>query len=279
MRPLQKKIIAIERTQPEIDPAVEIRRSVEFLKDYLREQPFLKSYVLGISGGQDSTLAGKLAQIAITELREETGDAAYQFYAVRLPFGVQADESDAMAAIEWMQADQVVRIDIQPATEAMLVELTTAGQTISDFNKGNIKARQRMLAQYAIAGAHAGVVVGTDHAAENITGFYTKFGDGGADVTPLYRLNKRQGKQMLAYLDAPRHLYEKIPTADLEENRPALPDEVALGVTYDQIDDYLEGREVPVAAAEKIEQWFLKTQHKRHLPVTVFDDFWRHSED
>lgn len=278
MRPLQKKIIAIERTQPEIDPAVEIRRSVEFLKDYLREQPFLKSYVLGISGGQDSTLAGKLAQIAITELREETGDAAYQFYAVRLPFGVQADESDAMAAIEWMQADQVVRIDIQPATEAMLVELTTAGQTISDFNKGNIKARQRMLAQYAIAGAHAGVVVGTDHAAENITGFYTKFGDGGADVTPLYRLNKRQGKQMLAYLDAPRHLYEKIPTADLEENRPALPDEVALGVTYDQIDDYLEGREVPVAAAEKIEQWFLKTQHKRHLPVTVFDDFWRHSE-
>lgn len=279
MRPLQKKIIAIERTEPEIDPAFEIRRSVEFLKDYLREQPFLKSYVLGISGGQDSTLAGKLAQIAITELREETGDAAYQFYAVRLPFGVQADESDAMAAIEWMQADQVVRIDIQPATEAMLVELTTAGQTISDFNKGNIKARQRMLAQYAIAGAHAGVVVGTDHAAENITGFYTKFGDGGADVTPLYRLNKRQGKQMLAYLQAPRHLYEKIPTADLEENRPALPDEVALGVTYDQIDDYLEGREVAVAAAEKIEQWFLKTQHKRHLPVTVFDDFWRHSED
>ncbi|WP_461219592.1 ammonia-dependent NAD(+) synthetase [Lapidilactobacillus salsurivasis] len=279
MRPLQKKIIAIERTEPEIDPAFEIRRSVEFLKDYLREQPFLKSYVLGISGGQDSTLAGKLAQIAITELRAETGDAAYQFYAVRLPFGVQADESDAMAAIAWMQADQVVRIDIQPATEAMLVELTTAGQTISDFNKGNIKARQRMLAQYAIAGAHAGVVVGTDHAAENITGFYTKFGDGGADVTPLYRLNKRQGKQMLAYLQAPRHLYEKIPTADLEENRPALPDEVALGVTYDQIDDYLEGREVPVAAAEKIEQWFLKTQHKRHLPVTVFDDFWRHSED
>ncbi|WP_261806915.1 ammonia-dependent NAD(+) synthetase [Lapidilactobacillus luobeiensis] len=275
MRPLQKKIIAVEKTQPTIDAHAEVRRSVDFLKDYLRRQSFLKSYVLGISGGQDSTLAGKLAQMAISELRAETGDQTYQFFAVRLPYGIQADESDAMAAIAWMQADQVVRIDIQPATAAMLAALTTAGQSISDFNKGNIKARQRMIAQYAIAGAHAGVVIGTDHAAENITGFYTKFGDGGADVTPLYRLDKRQGKQMLAYLDAPKHLYEKVPTADLEEDRPALPDEVALGVTYTQIDDYLEGREIPTAAAEKIEQWFIKTQHKRHLPITVFDDFWR----
>lgn len=274
MRALQAKIIAIEKTQPEIDPATEVRRSVDFLKKYLRAQPFLKSYVLGISGGQDSTLAGKLTEMAITELRAETGDTAYQFYAMRLPYGVQADESDAMAAIDWMQADQVIRVDIQPATEAMLVELTQQGQTITDFNKGNIKARQRMIAQYAVAGAHAGVVVGTDHAAENITGFYTKYGDGGADVTPLYRLNKRQGRALLHYLGAPTHLYEKVPTADLEDDRPELPDEVALGVTYDQIDDYLEGKTVPDAAAEKIEQWFLKTQHKRHLPITVFDTFW-----
>ncbi|MFD1411423.1 ammonia-dependent NAD(+) synthetase [Lapidilactobacillus gannanensis] len=274
MRALQAQIIAVEKTKPEIDPAVEVRRSVDFLKKYLRAQPFLKSYVLGISGGQDSTLAGKLAEIAISELRAETGDTAYQFYAMRLPYGVQADESDAMAAIDWMQADQVVRVDIQPATEAMLVELTQQGQTITDFNKGNIKARQRMIAQYAVAGAHAGVVVGTDHAAENITGFYTKYGDGGADVTPLYRLNKRQGRALLHYLGAPTHLYEKVPTADLEDDRPELPDEVALGVTYDQIDDYLEGKTVPDAAAEKIEQWFLKTQHKRHLPITVFDTFW-----
>ena len=274
MRALQAKIIAIEKTQPKIDPATEVRRSVDFLKKYLLAQPFLKSYVLGISGGQDSTLAGKLTEMAMTELRQETGNDQYQFYAMRLPYGVQADESDAMAAIEWMQADQVIRVDIQPATEAMLVELTGQGQTITDFNKGNIKARQRMIAQYAVAGAHAGVVVGTDHAAENITGFYTKYGDGGADVTPLYRLNKRQGRALLRYLGAPTHLYEKIPTADLEDNRPELPDEVALGVTYDQIDDYLEGKDVPVAAAEKIEQWFLKTQHKRHLPITVFDTFW-----
>ncbi|MFD1465788.1 ammonia-dependent NAD(+) synthetase [Lapidilactobacillus mulanensis] len=275
MRPLQAKIIALEKTQPTIDPQTEIRRSVDFLKDYLKQNTFLHSYVLGISGGQDSTLAGKLAQMAIAELRAETGDSTYQFYAVRLPYGVQADESDAMAAIEWMQADTVVRIDIKAATDAMTAELTANGQTISDFNKGNIKARQRMIVQYAIAGAHSGAVVGTDHAAENITGFYTKFGDGGADVTPLYRLDKRQGQALLKELGAPEHLYLKKPTADLEEDRPSLPDEVALGVTYQNIDDYLEGKEVAPAAAEKIEAWFLKTQHKRHLPITVFDTFWK----
>ena len=275
MRPLQEKIIAVEKTQPTIDVTAEIRRSVDFLKDYLLKNTFLKTYVLGISGGQDSTLAGKLAQMAISELRDETGDSTYQFIAVRLPYGVQADEADAMAAIEWMQADQVVRIDIEAATDAMVKELEANDQQISDFNKGNIKARQRMIVQYAIAGAHAGAVIGTDHAAENITGFYTKYGDGGADVTPLYRLNKRQGRALLKELGAPEHLYLKKPTADLEEERPSLPDEVALGVTYDNIDDYLEGKDIDLQAAEKIENWFIKTEHKRHLPITVFDEFWK----
>ena len=98
-----------------------------------------------------------------------------------------------------------------------------------------------------------GVVLGTDHAAEAVTGFYTKYGDGGVDLTPIFRLNKRQGKQLLKHLGCPEHLYLKIPTADLEEERPALPDEVALGVTYDEIDDYLEGKEVPEEAKKKIE--------------------------
>ena len=108
-----------------------------------------------------------------------------------------------------------------------------------------------------------------------MTGFYTKFGDGGADLTPLYRLDKRQGAALLKVLGAPAHLYEKAPTADLEDNRPALPDEVALGVKYKDIDDYLEGKDVSDQAAETIEKWYQKTAHKRHLPITVFDNFWK----
>lgn len=272
LRELQKEIIETLKVQPTIDPKQEIRRSVDFMKNYLKKVPSLRSLVLGISGGQDSTLAGALAEIAVRELREETGVQDYRFIAVRLPYGVQADESDAMKAIEFMQADEVVRIDIKPAADAMVAALEANDLKISDFNKGNIKARERMIAQYGIAGSNAGIVIGTDHAAESVTGFYTKFGDGGADIIPLWRLDKRQGKAMLKELNAPVELYEKTPTADLEEERPALPDEVALGVTYDDIDNYLEGREISSEAADKIEGWYKRTAHKRVLPYTVFDN-------
>ena len=273
MRPLQKEIIKYEHVLPEIDPQKEVRRSVDFLKDYLQENTFLKSYVLGISGGQDSTLAGKLCQMAISEMREETGDNSYQFIAVRLPYGVQADAQDAAAAVAFQKPDQDLTVNIKPAVDALVASLNEAGQQITDFNKGNIKARERMIVQYAIAGAHNGAVVGTDHAAENFSGFYTKYGDGAADLTPLFRLDKRQGKQMLKLLNCPEHLYQKAPTADLEENKPGLPDETALGVSYKDVDDYLEGRTVSELAAQKIESLWRKSEHKRHLPVTVFDDF------
>ncbi len=275
MRPLQKEIIKYEHVLPQIDPQKEISRSVDFLKDYLKANAFLKSYVLGISGGQDSTLAGKLCQMAISEMRSETGDNSYQFIAVRLPYGVQADAQDAADAVAFQRPDQDLVVNIKPAVDALVSTLNGAGQEITDFNKGNIKARERMVVQYAIAGAYNGAVVGTDHAAENFSGFYTKYGDGAADLTPLFRLDKRQGKQMLKFLNCPEHLYHKAPTADLEENKPGLPDEVALGVSYRDVDDYLEGHEVSEEAAEKIESLWRKSEHKRHLPVTVFDDFYR----
>lgn len=275
MRPLQaeiKKVLAVKET---IDPQKEIDMRVSFLKEYLKQHPFLKTYVLGISGGQDSTLAGKLAQIAITELREETGDDSYRFIAVRLPHGVQADESDAQAALSFIQPDESYAINIEPAVSAMVATFAEQNLPIGDFNKGNIKARQRMIVQYAIAGERQGAVIGTDHAAESVTGFYTKFGDGASDIFPLVGLNKRQGRSLLKTLAAPESLYLKVPTADLEENQPMLPDEVALGVTYDEIDDYLEGKSVSEAAAEQIERHYLKSEHKRHLPITPFDTFWK----
>ncbi len=272
---LQEEIIRQLGVKASIDPKEEIRKTVDFLKAYLRKHSFLKTYVLGISGGQDSTLAGKLAQMAIAELREETGDQAYQFIAVRLPYGVQADEADAQKALAFIAPDQTLTINIKAAVDGQVAALQEAGIEISDFNKGNIKARQRMISQYAIAGQMAGAVIGTDHAAENITGFFTKFGDGGADILPLFRLNKRQGKALLKVLGADAALYEKVPTADLEDQKPGLADEVALGVTYQDIDDYLEGKLISKVAQATIEKWWHKGQHKRHLPITIFDDFWK----
>ncbi|HGV8357453.1 ammonia-dependent NAD(+) synthetase [Enterococcus faecium] len=272
---LQTEIINELGVKPTIDPKEEIRKSIDFMKAYLKKYPFLKTFVLGISGGQDSTLAGRLAQLTMEEMREETKDENYQFIAVRLPYGEQADEEDAKAALDFIQPDVSLRVNIKPAVDAQVQVLSEAGVEISDFNKGNIKARQRMITQYAVAGERAGAVLGTDHAAENITGFFTKFGDGGADILPLFRLDKRQGKQLLQALNAPEKLYTKIPTADLEDGKPMIADEVALGVTYNEIDDYLEGKEVPAQAQEKIEAWWNKTQHKRHLPISVLDNFWK----
>jgi NAD+ synthase len=275
MTQLQKQIVEEMMVKPEIDPKEEIRKSVDFLKAYLKKYPFFKGFVLGISGGQDSTLTGKLAQIAINELKEESGNKDYTFIAVRLPYGVQKDMDDVNDAIEFMQADKALTVNIKGAVDASEAALKEAGIELSDFAKGNEKARERMKAQYSIAAMENCVVLGTDHSAEAVTGFYTKFGDGGADLTPIFRLNKRQGKQLLKELGCPEHLYTKKPTADLEDERPQIPDEVALGVTYDNIDDYLEGKEIPETAAKKIESFYLKSQHKRHLPITIFDDFWK----
>ncbi|RWR03482.1 NAD synthetase [[Pantoea] beijingensis] len=272
---LQQKIIEALGVKPVIDVKQEIRTSVEFLKSYLKTYPFIKTLVLGISGGQDSTLTGKLAQTAISELREETANPEYTFIAVRLPYGVQADEQDCQDAINFIQPDRVLTVNIKEAVLASEKALKEAGITLSDYIRGNEKARERMKAQYSIAGMNAGVVVGTDHAAEAITGFFTKYGDGGTDINPIFRLHKGQGKMLLKALGCPEHLYLKQPTADLEDDRPGLQDEVALGVTYAQIDAYLEGQSIDPAAARIIEGWYQKTEHKRRPPITVFDEFWK----
>lgn len=271
---LQQEIIKELGVKPAIDVQQEIRLTIDFMKEYLQKHTFLKSMVLGISGGQDSTLLGKLAQMAVTELNEET-EGGYEFIAVSLPYGVQFDEHDRQDALDFIGASREITINIKEAVDASDKALLEAGIDLSDFAKGNEKARERMKAQYSIAAMYNGVVLGTDHAAEAVTGFYTKFGDGGADLVPLFRLNKRQGRAMLKELGAPEHLYMKIPTADLEEERPAIPDEVALGVTYDHIDDYLEGKQIDSEAQQKIEGYFMRSRHKRTTPVTVFDTWWK----
>ena len=271
----QQEIIQALKVKPVIDVQEEIRISIDFMKDYLKKHPFLKSMVLGISGGQDSTLVGKLAQLTVEELNQELGEEKYLFIAVSLPYGVQFDEPDRQDALDFINPSKRVTINIKEAVDASNNALEEAGIVLTDFAKGNEKARERMKAQYSIAAMHNGVVLGTDHAAEAVTGFYTKYGDGGVDITPIFRLNKRQGKQLLKELGCPEHLYTKIPTADLEENRPALPDEVALGVTYEQIDEYLEGKTVSKEAQEKIEGFYNRSMHKRHMPITIFDDFWK----
>jgi NAD+ synthase len=270
---MQAEIIAELAVQPTVDPAEQVRLRTDFLKDYLRTTG-ASGLVLGISGGQDSTLCGRLSQLAVDELRAEGRQA--QFTAVRLPYAVQADEADAQLALSFIQADRVVTFDVARGVDGVVAEFRDAtGEPIADFTKGNVKARMRMVAQYAIAGQTGAVVVGTDHAAEAVTGFFTKFGDGGADVLPLSGLTKRQGAALLEHLGGPDVFWTKAPTADLLDDDPGQTDEANLGLGYPQIDDYLEGRDVDAAIAEEIEARFRATRHKRTVPVTPFDSWWR----
>ncbi|EJG0780613.1 ammonia-dependent NAD(+) synthetase [Vibrio parahaemolyticus] len=267
------------RVLPSIDPHFEIERRIAFIKRKLQEAG-CKSLVLGISGGVDSTTLGRLAQLAVDQLNEETGSNDYQFIAVRLPYGEQKDEDEAQLALSFIKPTHSVSVNIKQGVDGMHAASNIALEGTGlmpeevakvDFVKGNVKARARMIAQYEIAGYVGGLVLGTDHSAENITGFYTKFGDGACDLAPLFGLNKRQVREVAATLGAPEVLVKKVPTADLEELAPQKADEDALNLTYEQIDDFLEGKPVSQQVVDRLVSIYKATQHKRQPIPTIYD--------
>lgn len=274
----QQLIIAEMKVSPAIDVQFEISRRISFIKKQLTNSG-LKTLVLGISGGVDSSTCGRLAQLAINELNQESTTSEYQFIAVRLPYGVQADEEDAQLALAFIQPSKCLTTNILHGANGIhnevLVALTSAGALEKnvaqiDFSKGNVKARTRMVTQYHIAGIVGGLVLGTDHSAENITGFFTKWGDGACDLAPLFGLSKRQVRAIAKALGAPNALVEKAPTADLEELAPGKKDEDALGISYDQLDDFLEGKQVSPAVNDLIINIYTKTLHKRNSIPTIY---------
>ncbi len=268
----QRRIAAELGVARQFEASVEIDRRIQFLVEYARAAA-ATSLVLGISGGVDSTVAGRLCQLAAQQLR--SAGLPIRFIAMRLPYGVQADQAEAQRAVEFIDADETLAMDIKPAADAVLHQLIAGGLRFNDrwqedFVLGNIKARQRMIAQYAVAGATGGLVVGTDHAAEAVMGFFTKFGDGGFDLSPLGGLTKRRVRALALALGGDERLAHKVATADLESMQPLRPDEAALGVSYDAIDDFLEGKDVDPAAAKVILQAFHRTAHKRAQPAVPF---------
>ncbi|NQY87310.1 MAG: ammonia-dependent NAD(+) synthetase [Colwellia sp.] len=280
----QQAIIDEMKVLPEINIPFEIRRRIDFIKSTLANSG-LKTLVLGISGGVDSSTCGRLAQLAITELNAELklnsdSENTFQFIAVRLPYDVQADEDDAQQALNFIQPchclttnvlDGVNGIHQQVINALSGANLLSASKNQIDFSKGNVKARARMVSQYHIAGIIGGLVLGTDHSAENITGFFTKWGDGACDLAPLFGLSKRQVRMLAKHLGAPSILVDKAPTADLECLAPGKTDEDALGISYDQLDNFLEGKEVSTQVRDHIINIYQKTQHKRQPIPTIYD--------
>jgi NAD+ synthase len=281
---MQKSTVIEEmRVLPKIDVNFEVERRVNFIKAQLIKSG-MRVLVLGVSGGVDSCTLGRLAQLAVNQLNQGQTNLQdtnkYQFIAIRLPYNIQADEIDAQASIDFIQPSHSLAVNVQPGVDAIDIQTRMAMQSTNllpdsaskqDFVKGNVKARTRMVTQYQVAGLLDGLVLGTDHSAENITGFYTKYGDGACDLAPLFGLNKRQVRQIAEFLGAPQNIVHKAPTADLETLAPQKSDEQALGMSYEQIDDFLEGKLVADDIVERLVAVFEKTQHKRIPIPTIYD--------
>jgi NAD+ synthase len=266
--PEQMGIIAELQVAQHFDVDAEIKRRADFIVQQARTS-HSSNLVLGISGGVDSLAAGFLAMAAVRQAAQQ--ELKFELLAVRLPYGIQKDESDAQECLIQIHPGKTFTVDIKPACDAALETLKASGTRFKsledeDFVLGNIKARQRMVLQYAIANNSNGLVIGTDHASEALMGFFTKYGDGGADITPLAGLNKRRVRAIARAFGAPDKLVSKIPTADLESLAPLKPDELVFGVTYTEIDDFLEGKPVTEHSYNLILCQYKKTIHKRRLP-------------
>src|SRR3954453_11185191 len=221
---VQAAISAELMVPAQFDAAVEVERRVTFLVEQLPGSE-LRGWVRGVSGGADSATTRLLCQLAAERVRADGGTAA--FVAMRLPYRAQADEEDAQRALAFIRPDTTLTVDVGPASDALSAAVDAAGEPAErvagrDLVRGNLKARMRMAAQYAVAGAHGLLVVGTDHAAEAVMGFFTKYGDGACDLAPLAGLTKRRVRAVAQALGAEDAIVDKVPTADLESQRPGL---------------------------------------------------------
>jgi len=260
---LQSEIIALLGVKPVIDAEEEIRNRVEFLKQYLLKSN-TRGLLIAVSGGIDSAVTAALCKKATDELTEEKGKE-YTTLGVFQPYGQQEDIEDSYAIAKALDL-KTAETNIEEAVDEITLEAEFALKSIgvhahlSRVAKGNVKARSRMVVQYALAFDLNLLVVGTDHASEAITGFYTKWGDGAVDITPLSSLNKRQVRQLGAHLGVPDKVVNKVPTAGLW---PGQTDESELGISYDENSDYLEGKVIDPKIQEKLEKQYQRTEHKR----------------
>ncbi len=241
------------------------KQIVDFLAQYLRVSG-MKGFVLGVSGGIDSFLAGCLCAQACAQERAK-------LHLLMLPNGTQSDIADAKVSVDLMQGiypEAIAEtISIEHSFAGMVQDLRASKCFEDDaVTLGNLQPRLRMTAQYALA--RKLLVVGTDHAAESVTGFFTKYGDGGTDINPLQDLIKDDIYAMSASYGAPQALLNKQPAAGLGITET---DEQELGIAYADICAYLKGNLIDAALQQKLEGYFECSRHKRRAPASLLDRF------
>lgn len=216
-----------------------------------------KGFVVGVSGGIDSAVVANLIKLAAPE----------HSLGVLLPIYTKAEHlTDGVEVIEKCGIDSLT-IDLTETHKIMYDHIKEQFKSKNEFNEdqdqiagANLRARLRMSALYTVATNYNYLVVGTDNAAEWYTGYFTKYGDGGVDIHPLVDFTKSEVREMAKYLQVPEQVISKAPSADLWEDQT---DENEMGTTYDRIDAYLRGEEIPEKDKEIIERLHQRSEHKR----------------
>ncbi|MCD5325080.1 MULTISPECIES: NAD(+) synthase [Pontibacillus] len=241
-----------------------MEKKVEYLTHWIQEkveEAGAKGALVGISGGIDSAVVSCLVKRAFPE----------QSLGVILPIDQEVeDQEDAVTLVEQIGLNYIgINLtDPYQTTHATIREkLKEKGDWQEDRSQlggANLQARLRMSTLYAVAHHYGYLVVGTDNAAEDYTGYFTKYGDGGVDLVPLIHLRKEEVRELAEYLEVPESIVHKKPSAELWEGQS---DEDELGVSYDTIDAYLRGETVSDKDAKRIEELHKQTEHKRQIPA------------
>ena len=227
----------------------------KFLQEYL-ESSHCKGYVLGLSGGVDSSLVAAIARKAV-------GKDKLHCYAIDIDSN-QADVEDAKRVAEELDLNLEV-INLSDTYHSYLEKLD--GEDFIRLTKSNLKVRMRMVALFAYAQEHSSLVLGTDNMDERYVGYFTKYGDGAADLLPIVYLTKGEVRKAAELYGLSSVLANRVPSAGLFEGQT---DETEMGVTYEDLDNFLLGKEVNPKAKDRIEYLHKISEHKRKdIPTPI----------
>ena len=240
------------------DYKVEFEKRVNFIKSILAESG-VKGIVYGNSGGKDSALVGILCKAAC----ENTVGIILPCTSKR---NYDEDAADAKVVAEKYNIETRT-VDLTPVKEAELKALDGVA-TLNAAALANIAPRLRMLTLYAFAAAENRLVAGTGNRSEAYVGYFTKWGDGAHDFNPIADLTVTEIYEFLRYLEVPKCVIEKAPSAALFDGQT---DETEMGVTYAELDAYLSGGDIPAKQKQTIERMHRISQHKRK-GIAVYTD-------
>ena len=220
----------------------------EFLKKYL-EDSHCKAYVLGLSGGVDSSLVAAIARKAV-------GKDKLFCYALDIDSNPE-DVEDAKKVAKELDLNLEI-INLSKTYHSYLEELN--GENFIRLTRSNLKVRMRMVALFAFAQEHSGLVLGTDNMDERYVGYFTKYGDGAADVLPIVYLTKNEVREAAKLYGLSSLLANRTPSAGLFEGQT---DENEMGVKYEDLDNYLLGGKIEKSVEDRIEYLHKISEHKR----------------